>query len=98
MTGKFGPGPLLTKADEFQSSGRRSLARTLLGVFGGRGLSQTEEDVDRRYRAVAGQLWRAACTLGEPILCRFIEAEAPAQREVLIDTVNRVRIAGQRAG
>jgi hypothetical protein len=86
-------GALVREADAFLASGRRSLARTLLGVFRRRGLTQTEEEVVGRYRAVAGQLRRAAGTRGDATLNGFMESEARAQREILLDTLHRVRIA-----
>jgi hypothetical protein len=79
------------EVDAFLASSRRSHARTLLGVFRRRGLRQTEDEVVGRYRAVAGQSWRAAGTWGDRTLFGFMESEARAQRELLLDTLHRVR-------
>jgi hypothetical protein len=85
-------GALVREADAFLASGRGSLARTLLGVFRRRASAQIEEEVGR-YRAMAEQLRLAAGTRGDATLYGFMESEAPAQREILLETLHRVRIA-----
>jgi hypothetical protein len=73
-------GALEREVDAFLASSRR-------------GLRRTEDEVVGRYRAVARQLRRAAGTLGDATLSGFMESEARAQRELLLDTLHRVRAA-----
>jgi hypothetical protein len=82
---------LQREADAFMASGRQSVGRRLLGLFSG----QRDKDpvVARRYRAVAAALRRAAGTQGDAALYAFMESETRAQRELIVDTLHRVRAA-----
>ena len=84
------------EADAFMATGKRSLGRALLGLFGG---GRGEDPVRGRYREVAPALRRAAGSWGDASLYAFMESEARAQRELVLGTLHRVRAAwasGQR--
>jgi hypothetical protein len=80
---------LRREADAFIASGRRPFGRWPWGLFGQR----DEDSAAKRYRAVAPALRRAAGTLREMSLSGFMESEAQAQRELVLDTLHRVRAA-----
>jgi hypothetical protein len=79
---------LQREADAFMASGRRSFEGCLLALFSGQ---QDEGPTASRYRAVAQALRLAAGTLGDAALNAFMESEAQAQRELVLDTLHRVR-------
>jgi hypothetical protein len=81
---------LQIEADEFMAVSGRPLWRRLLNLFGG---LRHEDPTFKRYRAVAPALRRAAGTGGDALLHAFMNSEARAQRELLLNTLFRVRTA-----
>jgi hypothetical protein len=81
---------LQREADAFMASGRRSVGRWLLGLFSGQ---RGEDSATIRYRAVAPAIRQAAGTWGGASLYAFMESEARAQRELVLDTLYHVRAA-----
>jgi hypothetical protein len=80
---------LRREADVFMASGRQSVGRRLLNLFGG----SAKDPVARRYRAAAPALRRATDTPVDAALYAFMESEARAQRDLVLRTLQRVRTA-----
>jgi hypothetical protein len=83
-------GALREEADAFLAAGRRSVGRRVLDFFRG---PRAGDPAVGRYRAVAPALRRAAGTLSDMSLSGFMESEAQVQRELVLDTLHRVRAA-----
>jgi hypothetical protein len=83
-------GLLGQEADAFLAASRRSVGRRLLDLLSGQ---QDDDSIGKRYRAVALALRRGegASTHGEESLSAFMKSEAQAQRQLLLNTLHRVR-------
>jgi hypothetical protein len=81
------------EANAFLSLAPSRLDRLLGAVFGGRQRVPVADPAVERYLALAGALRHAAASWGTPSLFRFMEAEAAAQRVVLLAVLHQVRAA-----